>query len=188
MTKQNKKTTAALIALLVVIAAGTAAAIGIFGKSTAEPQKGGVPAAESDAPTPAADFTVFDADGAAVSLSDFAGEPVLLNFWASWCPPCRAELPDFESAYQTHGSRVRFLMIDLTDGNRETQQSGQAFADDNGYTFPLYFDLQGSAAKAYQIMSIPQTVLIDAAGNVLYSHTGALTHNALEEALALLTE
>ena len=67
---------------------------------------------------PAPDFTVFDAQGNKVKLSDFAGQPVVLNFWASWCPPCKAEMPIFNEVYAHSKNDIVFLMIDLVDGQR----------------------------------------------------------------------
>ena len=77
----------------------------------------------------APDFTVLDASGNEVHLSDFVGKPVVLNFWASWCPPCKSEMPDFEAVYQACGNDVQFLMVNLTDGNQETLTSAKAYID-----------------------------------------------------------
>ena len=68
----------------------------------------------------APDFTVYDSQGTAVRLSDYRGTPVVLNFWASWCGPCQREMPDFDAVYQQLGEEVQFLMVNVTDGSRET--------------------------------------------------------------------
>ena len=83
--------------------------------------------------TDAPDFTVFDKDGNQVQLSSFFGKPIVLNFWASWCPPCKEEMPDFETAYQNYDD-VQFLMVNMTDGARETMESAQAHVAQQGYT------------------------------------------------------
>lgn len=133
------------------------------------------PALQTDpAADPAPDFTVYDTNGKEVKLSDMLGRPVIVNFWATWCPPCRAELPYFNDAYAQYGEKVVFMMVDLTDDSSETPASAARFAEENGYGFPLYFDLAGSAAQAYQLSSIPQTVGVDAAGNIVFSQVGSL--------------
>ena len=148
----------------------------------------------------APDFTVYDADGNKVALSDFKGEPVVVNFWASWCPPCKAELPDFEAAYQEVGIKeaadvdsaedgtadaqaVRFLMVNLTDGQRETLDTAGKFIADEGYTFPVYFDTDLDAAYTYGINSIPMTLFIDADGNVQDYAIGMIDEQTLRSGI-----
>lgn len=131
---------------------------------------------------PAPDFTVYDADGNEVSLSDFAGEPVVINFWASWCPPCKAELPDFEAAYK-ETSDVRFLMVNLTDGQRETKEIADAFITENGYTFPVLYDIDGSGYYTYGLTSIPQTFFVDAEGNIADYRIGMIDEQTLRDGI-----
>ena len=89
-------------------------------------------------------------------LSDFAGKPVVVNFWASWCPPCRSELPAFDSLYAEYGDRIQFMMVDLTDGNRETMPGVKVFVTEQGFQFPVYYDYdRRPAANAYQIFHSP---------------------------------
>ncbi len=127
----------------------------------------------------AMDFTVYDADGNQVSLSDFYGKPILVNFWATWCPPCKAELPDFDRVYADYGEDVVFMMVNMTDGSRDTVESAQAFVSDNGYTFPVYFDRDLDAAYTYGASSIPMTVLIGADANIVGAQVGILTEEQL---------
>ncbi len=138
--------------------------------------------------TAAPDFVVYDAEGKEVKLSDFKGKPVLINFWASWCPPCQGEMPDFQAEYLKEKDNVVFLMVDLTDGKRETRQTAQQFLTEKNYTFPVYFDEKASAANAYQISSIPTTVLVDAEGNLLKRHIGSVSEETLQAYLALLKQ
>lgn len=133
------------------------------------------------------DFTVTAMDGRAVSLSDCFGRPCVVNFWATWCPPCRGELPAFERAWEQYGDRVEFLMVALVDGARETENTVRAFIEENGYRFPVYMDTDGSAAGDYGIYSIPMTVLTDADGRLFGGQIGAMEEAALLSALESLT-
>lgn len=136
---------------------------------------------QDDLKNAAPDFTVFDVQGNEVKLSDFVGKPIVLNFWASWCPPCKGEMPHFNEVYASEKEDIVFLMIDLVDGQRETQAKGQKYVDDQGYGFPIYFDSQQQAAAAYGISSIPTTVFIDSDGNIVKAYQGAIDKETLLE-------
>lgn len=131
-------------------------------------------------PLPAPDFVVFDAEGNRVSLSDFRGKPVVVNFWASWCGPCKMEMPDFEALYQRMGDEIHFLMVNMTDGSQETLETASTFIADSGYTFPVYYDTEFSAAISYGVRSLPTTYFIDANGNAV-----AQALSAIDEATIL---
>lgn len=137
-------------------------------------------------PDEAPDFTVLDSTGREVKLSDFFGKPIVLNFWASWCPPCKSELPDFEAAYKKYDGKVTFLMVNLTDNQRETPEVAQSFIRSAGYTFPVYFDVNYQAASAYGIRSIPQTYFINADGKPVAYATGMITASQLEEGIGMI--
>ena len=131
----------------------------------------------------APDFTVEDQEGNQVALSDFRGKPIILNFWASWCGPCKSEMPDFDAAWKAHGDEIQFLMVNLTDGRRETVDGTKRFVSKNGYTFPVYFDTEYRGADAYNVSSIPQTTFIDANGNVYKTRIGAMSEATLRSYL-----
>ena len=134
------------------------------------------------------DFNFFDIDNNEVKLSSFSGKAIVLNFWATWCPPCAGELPEFQSAYNDYKDDVQFIMLNLTDGEKETEESVKDFIAENGYTFPVYMDKKAEGAKTYGIYTIPQTIFIDNQGNIIYTHTGAITLEQLESYIKQISE
>lgn len=143
--------------------------------------------AADDADIPAApDFTVYDIDGNAVSLSDFIGKPVIINFWASWCGPCKMEMPEFEEKYNELGDDIQFLMVNLTDGNRETIDTAAAYIEESGYTFPVYFDTDQDAAYTYGVYSIPSTYFIGADGSAVAMAQGAIDGTVLDRGISMI--
>lgn len=138
---------------------------------------------EEAEPVLAPDFTVYDADGSEVHLSDFAGKPVVLNFWASWCGPCKSEMPGFDAVYQELGDEVEFLMVNMTDGVSETVDGVSKFVSDNGFSFPVYFDTAQNAAYTYGVSSLPATALINADGEIVAAQVGAISEESLRGAV-----
>lgn len=134
----------------------------------------------------APDFTMTDASGEEVKLSDFFGKPVILNFWASWCGPCKSEMPHFEDAYQKYGEDINFVIVNLTDGARETVEAASDFIEEQGYTFPLYFDTNTEGAVTYGTYSIPVTYFIGADGVPVAQANGALDAETLQKGLDMI--
>lgn len=134
----------------------------------------------------APDFTVYDADGKALMLADLEGKPAVINFWASWCGPCKSEMADFNEKYLEIGDKVQFVMINLTDGSRETQQTAMEFVNGEGYVFPVYFDLDMTASMNYQAYSIPLTYFIDADGNAVAQANGAIDEETLQKGIDMV--
>ncbi|MBQ1195502.1 MAG: redoxin domain-containing protein [Clostridia bacterium] len=156
-------------------------------ETTAAPEATTEPEPEEEV-NPAPDFTVYDRNGQPVRLSDMLGKPIVLNFWASWCGPCRSEMPDFDEVYRLLGDEVVFMLVNLTDGEVETMQSASAFIDSMGYSFPIYFDLTSEAAYTYGIRSIPTTYFISARGNLVAYAEGALDYETLLYAISMITQ
>ena len=145
---------------------------------------------EIDKPNAAPHFFVINGDAIIVNYADVAeiGKPIIINFWASWCPPCAAELPDFEAMYKKYGDRVEFMMINMTDGYQETLEKAYAHVSKNGYTFPVYYDIEGDAGYAYNVMNLPATYVIDAEGNIVAHAIGKINAKALEDAIGLVID
>ena len=131
-------------------------------------------------------FTVTDKNGNKVRLSNFAGKPVVLNLWASWCGPCKAEMPAFDAAYKELGDDICFMMVNLTDGRSETVATAQKFLDTVDYEFPVYFDTELEVAMNYSIGSIPVTYFIDSNGYLVAYANGAMTEDMLAQGLGMI--
>jgi cytochrome c biogenesis protein CcmG/thiol:disulfide interchange protein DsbE len=127
------------------------------------------------------DFTLSDANGSDVSLSDFAGQPVVVNFWATWCPPCRLEMPELQNAYDTY--RDQGLVV-LAVNAQETEPQVRAFFDEMGFTLPALLDSDGQVGRAYGTPGLPSTFFIDGSGEVTAVHRGLLTAGLIETYLA----
>ncbi|MBE5953154.1 MAG: TlpA family protein disulfide reductase [Lachnospiraceae bacterium] len=143
---------------------------------------------DADEVAKAIDFTVQDRDGNSVDLYSKIGKPIVINFWASWCSPCKAELPDFQLAYEEYGQEVEFMMVNLTDGRSETVEGASGFINAQGYTFPVYFDVNQEGAMAYYVASIPTTYFIDADGNIVAYAQGMLDYDTLKQGIDMITE
>ena len=152
---------------------------------TTAPQEEDTTPTDTQAAYTAPDFTVVDAQGNEVTLSQFFGKPIVLNFWASWCGPCKMEMPDFQEKYEQLGEDVHFLMVNMTAG-RETLESATEFLEEVGYTFPVYFDTQEDAAYTYSVYSLPTTYFIDAEGVPIAQATGALDAATLQKGINMI--
>ena len=128
----------------------------------------------------APDFTLTDLHGNQVSLGDFSGQPVVINFWATWCPPCRTEMPHLVEAYQREEGKIVFLAISVD----EPDDTVRRFAEK--YDIPLVILLDDSAkvASDYKVRSIPVTFFISRDGEVVVRYTGQMSPHRIEEGLS----
>ena len=190
----NKKVLILVLALVVLLAVAGAAYKALSpgvqmdnlatGETVAADVPEGTEAAADDNLAP--DFTVYDLEGNAHSLSDFRGQPVIVNFWASWCGPCKSEMPDFQEKYEEYGEKIAFLMVNLTDGSQETVETASAYIDGQGYTFPVYFDTDYSGAIAYAVSAVPATYFIDENGSLIAYGKGSLSQEQLQRGIDML--
>jgi len=128
--------------------------------------------------TPAPDFQLLNLDGQTVSLSDFRGKPVMLNFWATWCGPCRAEMPYIQQVYDER-SDDGLVVLAINIGESLAKVKG--FMQDYGLTFPVLLDIQTEVAKQYNIQVIPTTFFIDPDGGIQDVGIGAFPNKAAIE-------
>lgn len=141
-------------------------------------------AAEKETDTfPAPDFTLTDQYGNVHTLSDYKGKTVFLNFWATWCPPCRAEMPEIQELYEDYGENTGDVII-LGIASPDVGQEGSveeitAFLEENGYGYPVAMDTGGEMAFAYGINAYPTTFMIDKDGNVFGYVSGQLTKDIM---------
>ena len=132
---------------------------------------------------PAPDFTITLLDGADLTLSDLRGQVIVLNFWASWCAPCRNEAPELASAWETVGSEnVAFVGITFQDA----RDASLRFIDTFGITYPNGVDEKGKISRAYGVTGIPETFIIDQDGNVAWSRIGEIRADELIEQIQRL--
>ncbi|MDR7073050.1 TlpA disulfide reductase family protein [Fictibacillus barbaricus] len=128
----------------------------------------------------APDFKLQTLDGKTVNLSDFKGKVVLLNFWATWCPPCRAEMPEMVRFYNEHSSeKIEILAVNLTDS--DTVSSVKKFVKDYKLPFPILLDSAGSLGDTYKTVTIPTTFIIDAKGNIKQKHIGPMSYDMMSD-------
>lgn len=163
-------------------------------EAAAEPEATAAPKAASEAMGPvmrnlAPNFTAYDDAGNPVSLKDMRGKPVIVNFFASWCGPCKMEMPYFDEFYHQYGDQVTFMMVNLCAFGNDNKENGKKMVEAGGWTFPVYFDSDGDAAMKYAIRSMPTTVFVSPDGELMGRHTGVIPRESLEKTIqAMIAE
>ncbi len=131
----------------------------------------------------APDFTMIGEKGEEVKLSDFFGKPIVLNMWASWCSPCKNEMPYFEEAFKENED-VQFIMLNMTAG--DNKKDAENFVESEGYTFPVFYDTTGEAATVYGASSLPMTIFIDKNGDLVTYAVGAMNKEQLNQGIQMI--
>lgn len=134
---------------------------------------------------PSIDFTLKDQFGNTHTLSDYKGKTIFLNFWATWCPPCRAEMPDIQKLYEAYDTEGDNALIVLGVAGPEIGQEGTeeeitAFLEEQGYTYPVLMDTSGELFQAYGVSALPTTYMIDRDGNIFGYVSGMLSMDMME--------
>ncbi|MBI3978225.1 MAG: redoxin domain-containing protein [Chloroflexi bacterium] len=177
-----------LLALVVAVAilAGGCTSLQLPGLSAAAselpaatPGAGSAPKVGARAP----DFSLKTPDGKLVTLSDFRGKPVFINFWATWCPPCRAEMPDIEAVYQEHRDHGLIVLgIDV----QEDPVIVQRFLRERSFSWTFLVDESGEVGMLYRLTALPTSYFVDPEGVIRSIQTGATTKSGMERQLALI--
>lgn len=128
----------------------------------------------------APDFDVTTLDGEQAKLSDYRGERVMLNFWATWCPPCRAEMPDMQKLYEEED--VIILAVNMT-ASESSEEVVAEFVDDFELTFPIPMDQDGDLLETFQIVAYPTSYMIDSNGRIQFVSLGAMNHEQMLQQL-----
>ena len=142
-----------------------------------------IPASKDPQPAvghPAPDFTLTTVDGQPFTLSDLNGTPVVLNFWATWCGPCRAEMPELQSAAQRYEPTIRIIGVD----QGEDAGTVQSFLDELGVTFSVPMDTEMDIGERYRIIGLPTTFFIDKEGIIRQVWAGEMNGIILAEGIS----
>lgn len=123
----------------------------------------------------APDFELTTLEGETARLSDYRGQRVFINFWATWCPPCRAEMPDMQKLYEQTDVDVEILAVNL----QESEEVVSEFVNKFGLTFPILMDVNSDVATTYRVQAYPTSYMIDSTGRIQFIAIGAMNHDLM---------
>lgn len=158
---------------VVLILAGVGSLLWLGQQTPANPARGATLPSNG---RPAPDFTLSSPTGQPISLSDYKGQVILVNMWATWCPPCKAEMPAINAFYQAH-RQDGFVVLAVN--SQEDAATVQQFIQAKGFTFPVALDTRGEVANLYQVRGLPTSFVIDRNGFIHYIHTGEISPEQL---------
>lgn len=160
-----------VIAAVILVALFAVAMVHAMDKEETNTQKTGIEVGNK-----APDFELKTLTGDTVKLSDYKGKKVMLNFWATWCPPCKAEMPEMQKYYESNKENVEILAV-----NMDTNNDVAGFVKNGGYTFPILLDEKNDVNKDYGIVSIPTTFFIDEQGVITHKINGQMKLEDMED-------
>lgn len=126
----------------------------------------------------APEFTIQDMNGNTLNLADLRGKPIFINFWASWCPPCRAEMPHIQAAYEKYGDQIQFVMINAIE--QDTMEDIKAYLAEAKLTFPVYLDRKNLVNELYQVPGWPTSLFINKQGIIVERFSRPMTAEMTE--------
>lgn len=134
----------------------------------------------------APDFQLKDYQGNQVRLSNFKGKPVLINFWATWCPPCRAEMPEIEAAYRKYKEKYGLVVLGIDA--REDNSSVKKYVEDGGYSWDMPMDYEGTVIANYGVAAFPTSFFVDRQGYIRATQIGGMDKKGLEDRLTKILQ
>ena len=182
--RKQKRQNKAILALAIILIAG---GLGTLLWMGIESQTGNsyTPPAVMQEGNAALDFQLASLDNGDVALSDYQDQVVIMNMWATWCPPCRAEMPGLNRFYEAHKDEG---MVVLAVNGQEPEETVRPFIEANNFTFPVLLDIDGAVARQYTARSFPTTFIIDRNGRIQHVQVGEITERELEQIVTPLLQ
>lgn len=199
MATKSKKGTLILLGCLVILIVGATLLYNQLSKNADDYLGNDIESSDPVDPVEeleAIDFMMTNAQGEQVSLSDFYGKPIIINFWATWCPYCVKSMPTYQSMYDKYGDDVEFIMLNATDGKQETEKIAAEYIEKEGYTFPVFYDYMVDEGETvhqlgsyvYGATTLPSALFIDSDSMISSARKGAISEKDLEDEIKSLLE